>query len=301
MFRSTCSHQHRSHRRHALSQGLLCLFFALSASPLHAQNIALHIPGTPESWIGAATAHEVSVIRSQDSFPLRYRLHKVDRKGEVVREEIDTPQGTVARTILRGGQPLTADEDRDERNRLQAILNNPDDWLKHERKNDSIRHYAMNLLQLMPKAMIYTYTPGQPQPANANGRQIVLDFHPNPHFHPPTTISQLLTGLEGRIWIDQRTQHLTQVQGRILHAVNFGWGVLARIYPGGTIEFEQTEVVPNHWVYSHVKEHLTIREMLFKTATEDADITAYDFRPLPQPVDVRQAVRELLAMQVPVR
>jgi hypothetical protein len=39
---------------------------------------------------------------------------------------------------------------------------------------------------LMPQAMMFSYAPGQPQRKGAGESEVVLDFHPNPTFHPPT-------------------------------------------------------------------------------------------------------------------
>ena len=252
------------------------------------------------TWVQAAADNEVRII-DEDSFPLRYRVHKIDSKGDVVREVIDARDGSVARTIQRDGKPLTQEQDKAERDRLEEILADPTEFFKHQKRNGSARSYASSLVKLIPTAMLYTYTPGQPQPANAPGPQVVVDFKPDPNFQPPTMTAQLLTGLEGRLWIDRRTQRLTRVEGRVVKPVNFGWGVLAHVYPGGTIEFEQAEVAPGHWIYSHVDENITIREMMLHTITEKQQMTARDAHPMPASLGYRDAIHLLLEMQIPLR
>lgn len=276
------------------------LLVAVFALRLAAQTTSLPA-GTPQQWVQQAATFEQSVIQNDGDFPLRYRIRKIDAKGDTTREVIESREGTVARLIQRNGQPLTSAEDKAEQSRLQDVLSSPDEFIRHHKKDATSRGYAIGLVKLLPTAMRYTYAPGQPQPPGASAPQVVLDFTPDPGFKPPTTVSELLTGVAGRFWIDRRTGRMTRAEVHVLHPVDFGWGVLARIHEGGTIEFEQTEVGEGRWAYSHLEENLVIRELLFKTAPENTRMSSFDFHLLPAPVSFQDAVHTLLAMQVPTR
>ncbi|MDE1162473.1 MAG: hypothetical protein PW792_11090 [Acidobacteriaceae bacterium] len=270
----------------------------LTAQSGETAHVSTNIP-TPVSWVQAATVHELRIIDDDGEFPVRYRSRRVDSKNDITREIIESREGTVARLIQRNGQPLPAEEDQAERSRLQAILDDPSDYLKSKKRNTASRGYATSLVKLMPIAMIYSYAAGQPQPPNSPGQQIVLDFRPDPNFKPPTTISELLTGLEGRMWIDRKTGVLTRVDARVIKGVNFGWGVLAHIYPGGTVEFEQAEAGNGRWIYSQLNEHVVIREFMVKTANENTRMSAAEIRLLPNALTYREAIVQLLAMPLP--
>ncbi|MFC6644752.1 hypothetical protein ACFQBQ_03920 [Granulicella cerasi] len=278
---------------------MLAFALAFGVSSFSAAQTAAPSAPTPVSWVQQAAAHEVHIIDDDGEFPVRYRVRRIDAKNDITREIIESRDGAVARLIQRNGAPLTAEEDAAERGRLQDILDDPSAFLKAKKRNTTARNYAINLVKLMPQAMIFTYTPGQPQPPNAPGQQIVLDFKPDPNFHPPTTISELLTGLEGRMWIDRRTGVLTRTEARVIKGVNFGWGVLAHIYPGGTVEFEQAEVGNGRWVYSRLDEHVSVRELMIHTANENNRLSASDLRLLPNPLGYREAIQQLLAMSLP--
>jgi hypothetical protein len=263
-----------------------------------AQDLAL----PPVRWAEAAAATEQQIINYDESDPLRYRVRRVDAKGETVREVIESRQGSVARLVLHNGQPLTAEEDADERQRLQAILDSPDAFLRHVHREAGSRSYAVELLRNMPKAMQWSYVPGQPQLPGASGAAVVLDFKPDPNFKPPSLITEALTGISGRVWVDVASHCVTRIQGKILHPVDFGWGgVLARIREGGYIELEQQKATDRRWLYSHLVEHITIREVLVHTTEENAEVTATGVHPLPAPLSVQDAVRMLLALPVPTR
>jgi hypothetical protein len=254
----------------------------------------------PQSWVEAAAANEERIIQDDGSFPLRYRTRKVDAKNDTTRDNIETRQGTVARMVQRNGQPLTAEEDAAERARLTGMLDSPSDFIKHHKRDNAARSYSLELVRQMPHAMIFTYVAGQPQLPSAPAPQVVIDFSPDPHYHPPTLIAEALTGLQGRVWIDRKSLHVVRIEGHVLHAVDFGWGMLGRIYPGGTVEFEQTNAGGERWAYSHLREDLAIR-MIVKTIRERQSMDASEFQILPAPLDYQDAIRILLATPNPLR
>jgi hypothetical protein len=257
--------------------------------------------GTPRSWAEAAVRNELSVIDIEGKAPLRYRQRKIDAKGDTTREIIESKEGNVARLVERNGQPITAPEDAAELDRLNTDIASPDEFLRHHRRDSEVRDEAMKLMRLLPHAMIYSYTPGQPQAKGADGQQVVLDFHPDPTFRPPTMFADVLTGLEGRVWIDAQSHCMTRIEAHVLHPVNIGFGLLIKIFPGGTVELEQTHAAGDRWMYSHLDEHLTTRLLMVKTHPENAAITSWDFRPMPSLLSYQDAIRALLAMPTPVR
>src|SRR5262249_25765806 len=159
-----------------------------------------------------------TTIVERRGMSMRYLSHRIDAKGDTVRDTIESAQGTVARLVQRNGRTLTPDEDAAERARLEQVLKSPADFARHHRRDDEERRYTLELVRLMPDAMLYTYVPGQLQRAGASGPEVVLDFKPNPNFHPPSTAAELLTGIEGRVWIDAHSQlHcLTRIEAKVV-------------------------------------------------------------------------------------
>ncbi len=253
-------------------------------------------------WAEEAAANEERVVNYDESAPLRYRVRRIDAKGETVRETIESKEGSIARLIERNGQPLTVEENAAERDRLQAILDSPDAVQHRMRREAGSRSYAIELLRNMAKAMQWSYVPGQPQLPDAATPAVVLDFKPDRNFKPPSLITEGLTGIAGRVWIDAASHCVTRIQGSILHPVDFGWGgVLARIKEGGSIELEQRKANDRRWLYSHLVEHITIREVLVHTTVENAQADVIAVQSLPSPVSLGEAVRTLLAIPVATR
>jgi len=299
--------KHRRAGRHGRRAMVCCALASLLSgafvgAPGGAQQVSdASLERPPLSWVQAAAHNQVAIVQGNETTSIRYRQRKVDAKGDTTRETIESKQGGVARLVERDGRPITAAEDAAERARLQAALAAPDEFLRHHKHDKESRQYALDLIQQMPAAMIYSYAPGQPQPDGATSRQIVLDFRPDPSYHPPTMVDDLLTGLAGRLWIDAASERLTRAQCHVVRPVNIGWGMVGRIYPGGTMEFGQTDAGGGRWVYAHLEEHVTVRELMVKTVPFNVVMNSWEFRVLPGLLDYQDAIRVLLAEKIALR
>lgn len=292
---------------------LLVVFtaFSLSAPFARAQNAPVaalpesSLPASllavpPRSWVVDTTVKQLEVLHNRNSY-LRYRMHLVNVKGDYVRDVIESKDGSVARLILRDGKPLSEEQDKAERQRLNDMLKDPAGFAKHVKDNESGRKIADQLIRLMPDAMIYTYAPGQPQTGKHPGMtEIVLDYEPNPKFHPPTTTAEALTGLKGRAWIDAKTKQTVRLEGNIFRGVNFGWGMLAHIYPGGHLVLDQVDAGTGRWIFTHFTERISVRALMVKTLNIQSDIDAWGYQPVPQ-MSYQEAIRMLLDTPLPAR
>ena len=251
-----------------------------------------------------ASNNEIKAISHPGSY-LRYRVHTVDHRGDHVRDTIETRDGSVARLVLKDGRPLTGDEDKEERDRLTAMLASPSDFAKHVKDDVEGKKLATDLIRLLPDAMAFTYAPGQPQTAGAAGPQVVIDYTPKPGWDPPTTISAGLRGLRGRAWIDAQSQYVVRMEGEVFQGVNFGWGMLARIYPGGTLLLEQRSVRPEanradeRWIFTHFKDDLRVRAVMVKTITVHTEAEASRFQIIPGSPTYQEAIHVLLDTPLP--
>lgn len=252
----------------------------------------------PRSWVVAASENELTALHHPNSY-LRYRMHVIDMKGDQIRDVIESKDGSVARLILKDGRPLTEEEDKAERQRLNDMIASPSDYFKHVKNDGEGRKLADQLIRLMPDAMIYTYVPGQPQTGRNGSVEVVLDYKPNPKFSPPSAPAQALTGLEGRVWIDAQNHQVVRMEGTIFRAVNFGWGMLAHIYPGGHLVLEQENAGSNRWIFTKFKEDVSVRALMVKTIHVHTDVEAGSFQTLPGPIPYQDAIRMLLDTPLP--
>jgi hypothetical protein len=267
---------------------------------------SLSLQADPRAWADQCAAKEAQLILHPGSF-LRYRMHVIDEKGDQLRDEIETSEGTVARLIQRDGRALTPDEDTAERGRLQYLLGNATFFTHHVKNEQANKKMGLDLLKLMPEAMLWSYASGQPSlPEPFNGKPpsarllIVLDFRPNPKWNAPSIPAEALTGLAGRIWIDSVTQQMVYLDGSVIKPVNVGWGVVAHLYPGGTISVHQTRVNGDRWIVDRVVEQLVIRALMVKTIRQRVVFDTSSYQAVPS-MSYQQAIKLLLETPLPPR
>ena len=252
----------------------------------------------PRSWAMEVVNTELEALHHKGSY-LRYRMHIVDAKGDQLRDVIETEDGTVARLIMRDGKPLTDVQDKAERQRLDEMVRSPSDYNKHVKNDASGKKIADSLMRLMPEAMTYTYAPGQPQTGrNPEMTEVVFDYEPNPKFTPPTTAAEALKGLKGRVWIDAKSRHIVRMEGTTFQGVNFGWGMLAHIYPGGKLALDQIDAGNGRWVFTHFTERLTVRALMVKTLNINTTIDASNFQAVAA-MKYQDAIKILLDTPLP--
>jgi hypothetical protein len=261
-----------------------------AAQPVVAQD-PTSIPA--RDWAVVTAEKEIELIEHRGSY-LRYRQRSVDAKGDELRDVIESKDGTVARLIRRNNQPLTSEEDEAERSRLSGLLDHPNDFFRHINRETAAKRRAIDLIRLMPDAMLYTYAPGQPQTEGNRVHEVVVDYRPNPGFNAPTVLSEGLTGLRGRVWIDPATKEIVRMDGEIFHDINWGWGILAHIYPGGKVDLEQSEASGARWNLTHFHEQVTVKALMVKTMNVHAEVESMDFQALPGPMSYQDAVHLLL-------
>ena len=264
---------------------------------------AASLPAVPaRSWVVDCANNEAIVIQHPDSF-LRYRLHVIDEKGDHLRDRIETPEGSVSRNLQSDGRPLTPAEDAAERQRLNDLLASPAAFARHIRNEQNNKQIGVNLLKLIPNAMLWSYTAGQPQLPNqptGDPALVVLDFKPNPAWSPPNFEAETLTGVEGRVWIDPRTRRMVRLEGSLTRAVNIGWGIVAHLYPGGTVTLQQANVGGQRWIVEHIVEQLNLRALLVKNVHQRLVFDTADYQPVPA-MPYQQAIKILLDTPLPTR
>jgi hypothetical protein len=265
---------------------LACFALCLPGSTARAQ-----APETPPI-VTDAVKYQLDDFRHV-TWGLRYRVHRQDDKEDTERDLIESRDGNVARTLSRHGEPLSAEAAAHERERLEAI--SAADMAKRRHQSESNEKYGVELMEALPTAMVYTPTPSQPQLPQAEHTQTVFDFAPNPKFHPKTTTESVLPCLSGRVWIDSETHHLIRIEVKVVQNVNLMMGILARVYSGGTLVYEQHPVGGGHYGYTHLEIDVKLRELMVKVMPYHATYTATDFTYMPTAPSFQDAVKTLLA------
>ncbi len=146
------------------------------------------------------------------------------------------------------------------------------------------------MLTSLPDAFLYTYVGEEPGPS---GPLVHLKFSPNPKFNPPNHETMVYLGMQGDMFIDAKATRLAKIDGTLFKDVDFGWGILGKLYKGGRFVVEQKDVGGGHWESVRQTLQFNGKILLVKSLTISSTETAYDFRPVPTNITTAQAL-ELL-------
>jgi hypothetical protein len=125
---------------------------------------------------------------------------------------------------------------------------------------------------------------------------IRVNFRPNPSYKPPSTVEQVLQGMEGYILVDPVARRIARIDGKLVKQVNFGWGIFGRLDNGGTFRVQQADAGDGNWVVTQMTLKLTGKILLLKSLNLVSDEVFEDFQRLPDNLPFAKAV-ELLQQQ----
>ena len=243
----------------------------------------------PQEVVRRAAKNEIKANDYHQYFI--YRDHVESKNHSVTKEIIQTPQGGLGSTIAINGQPLTPEQRAKENRKLEKFANDPEARSKNQEasKEDDQRDRLM--LTSLPDAFLFTYAGTQQGP---NGDELVhLTFKPNPKFDPPNHETRVYQGMQGDILIDRKALRIAKIDGTLFKDVDFGWGILGRLYKGGKFYIEQRDVGGGHWETVRQTLEFNGKILMIKPLTISSTETATDFRPVPANLTVAQAL-ELL-------
>ncbi len=255
---------------------------ALAASAF-AENI------TPQQAVARASHNELT---AHDVHPYRFTLRKVDDGKITTKEIIETPEGDVARLIAINDEPLPPDLEAREIERLQALLDHPEIQEHRRKREQADANRANEMVRLLPTAFVYKFEGMVEGPSGPCYR---LSMMPNPNFDPPDRQAEVLHGMAGELWIDQKEERMARLDVHLISDVDFGWGVLGKLYKGGTILVEQKNVGQDHWEQAHLRLNLNGKILMLKNLTIDTKEDESDFASVPADWTYQDAVRALLS------
>ncbi len=231
--------------------------------------------------------------------PLRYLLRKTDNHRDTTKDIIETGQGDVARLIAINNQPLTAEANQAELDRLNTLSNHPEIQEHRHQREQKDAGRVNRLMRLLPDAFLYRDQGISPCPS---GKGIChhLTFSPNLSFEPPDVEANIFRGLAGEVWIDQAQERLTRLDAHVIANVDFGWGILGKLDKGGTIQLEQSDIGNHDWELTSMKLNLRGKALMLKSLDIQLTEEASHFSLVPPEVDYRKAIQLLEKSTAPV-
>lgn len=269
------------------------ILLACAGSDLPAQNGHGPSPSPSPSSAPSLSAQELvrraAQLDLKEEDPPHYEMYRAQREmptGTRVTLRVETPQGPVGRLLSLNGRPLTAEELAEVEKEQQRILRDPDWISKDQKQYKEESERRRRALAALPDAFLYDY-----DGVEADG-VVRIKFRPNPQYEPSFREGQAFVGMEGRVWIDPQRERVVRIEIQLFRDVDFGWGIIGRLYKGGRIEIENTRIPDGTWRVTTINVDLSYRILFSKRRTQQK-VSYSDFQAVPANLGLAQAL-ELL-------
>ena len=247
----------------------------------------------PRELVRRAVANEIRDSDGHQGVLFTYKTKDIKPKQTVVKQIVETPDGTLGRILSVNGKPLTAEENQKEDQRINRLLD-PNEMRKKRKSQQEDAERTMKMVKALPDAFVYQQVGTETAP---NGHKLVnLKFTPDPNFSPPNRETLVYQGMSGDMVIDATAMRLAKIDGTLFRDVTIGWGILGRLDKGGQFFVEQNEVYNGHWNTTKMILHFNGKALIFKNIRIDETETTWDYKPVEK-MSVQQAVNFLKSEQ----
>lgn len=216
----------------------------------------------------------------------RYWVEKRSQAGTSVAEQVETADGPIARLTLTNGRALSAEAEHQEQERLVKLLTSRDEQARQLRQFDEDEARIGRILALLPTAFVYTYD-GEEKGCYR------LRYRPNPDDAARSIESRVFHAMSGTLWVDERAKRLSRLEGHVDENVDFGLGILGRLYRGGWFQLVRVQVSATDWKTKSLEVHINIRALLVKTFARDTSELRGGFEPVPAGLNLAQGLAVL--------
>jgi hypothetical protein len=241
----------------------------LSVRPSH-----LLAQGSQPEALQALRAAVRAEIKANQTDKTIWTYHDHDKTPEVdgTYLTIETRQGTLRRLIAINGQPLSPAAAAAETQRIESFVHDPAAQAKARKNAAHDGAQATELLQMLPDAFLWSTVSETPE-------FITLSFKPNPSFSPPDMQSRVMGAMTGEMVIARNGNRIRTLRGQLSYNVLIGFGLLAKMFKGGTFDVERRLVGEDHWQITETHVHIGGHALLFHSIGQQEDEVKTEWKP----------------------
>jgi len=259
--------------------GIIILAQVIVCIHVYAQNLQPPMP--PNQLVREVVYNELHDHELHSYW--RYWIERNSPKGTRLDEQIETAEGPITRFERSNGHPLDAAERLAEQDRLNHLLNSPAEQARHRQEYAEDEKRIGRIVALLPEAFLYEY-------AGEENGCYRLRFRPKPEYPARSIEARIFHAMSGELWVSIRYKRLARLDGHLEENVDFGYGILGRLYKGGWFQLQRTRVSDNDWKTERLEVHMKGRAMLFKTIARETSEYRSGFSPVPAGISLGQGV-----------
>jgi hypothetical protein len=210
----------------------------------------------------------------------RFSYHERDRVDNGTKTwEVTMIEGSPYQRLIEvNGEPLSKEQAAEEEQKMKQEIAN------RKAESNSARHNRIASYQKdrkrdneMMNQLTVAFDFKLVGKNKVNSRDVyVLKATPKPGYRPPNMETQVLTGMQGELWIDTKTYQWVKVTAKVIHPVSIE-GFLAEVEPGTQFELEKMPVTDDIWLAKHfsMKSHAKILHLFNHSTSDDETYSNY--------------------------
>ena len=204
---------------------------------------------------------------------------------------VETSSGRMHRLLSLDGRALTPREKKAEDDRIQYLVQHPDEFRKENqtRKDDEAK--TTELLNKMAKMYLFSF-------AGSESGCTRINFVPNPQFQEQTYQDRVIHGMAGYLLVSPAPAfRLCKLDASLQHPVEFGYGLLGKVSQGSSLLMDRLQVSPGQWKTSHLVLHVDGNILLLKSVSRQEDSMHSDFKQVPYDLSIQDAAKMVNSAQ----
>ena len=210
-------------------------------------------------------------------------------RGTKTFEEMMILGSPYERRVAVNGEPLSPQQQAQEHEKLEAAIaqrrsESPSERAERIAKYEKDRKRDHLLMEQLTQAFDFVVT-GEKK---LDGHDVyVLKATPRKGYQPPNMETEVLTGMQGTLWIDEKTFQWVKVEAQVLHPVSIE-GFLAEVEPGTRFELEKMPVEGDIWLPKHFSMKAKAKVLFFFSHNSQADETYWGYHKANQIAGARR-------------
>ncbi len=208
------------------------------------------------------------------------------RGKSTVKLVVQTPQGTLSKTIEMNGKPLTEEQQQADEQNMHRFVTDASVRQRQKRNNQHDDRQAAAMTKMLPDAFLWTKT-------GEKGDETTLAFSPDPKFNPPTREARVFSAMKGTMVVNTKEERIKSLKGTLMRNVDFGFGLLGKLEKGGTFNVERENIAPDVWEITATHIHMHGHALIFKSIDEQQDEVTSDYKPSPANITLEEAEKML--------
>jgi hypothetical protein len=237
------------------------------------------------SLIEKVAANEVAARQARPHYFYVSEERSARTGGHLWKENVvETTDGPLRRLIAIDNKPLTTGEAEAERRRIDNLVSHPDEFRRLNQAHKDDEERATQLLQLLSSAFVLT------PDGEVNGC-LRFNFQTKPGFRPSSYQERVAHEMAGTVSLKRPEDRLCTLDAKIVHPVEFGYGMLGHIDQGGHFSLARKQVDAKNWKSDRISVHVTGRILMLKSLAQDQEAVRSEIRVVPQNLTLAQAAQ----------